>query len=144
MLHLKVRNMLDLFLCHVFLSLRLMHILEMSSKVATLSEGLVAEAASERPLTCMLAEMVSQVARLLENRFTIGIHALEVQLDSLCLRISYLNGLMPFCWNALKSLRSAFFIRHDLLRLLVMQKLLHIACLFLLYLSASLFVRRNY
>lgn len=66
MLHLKVRSML-LVLCHVFLSLRLMNVLEMTTKVATLGEGFVAEAACEGPLTCMFAEMVSQVTRLLEH-----------------------------------------------------------------------------
>lgn len=72
-----------------------MHILEVPSQVATLGEGLLAIAAQERPLTGMLSKVVSQVAALLEHTPAVRVHALEIQLNSLCLRVSNLNRFVP-------------------------------------------------
>ena len=84
--------------------LSLMDVLEVATKVATLGECLVAVVTRERPLTCMLSKVVSQVARLFEYTVASGVHAFKVQFDSLCIRISYLDCLMPFSWNTLEGL----------------------------------------
>lgn len=72
-----------------------MHILQVSSEVPTLSECLLTIAAQEWPLTGMLSKVVTKVATLLEDTPAIGVHALEIQLDTLCLWVPYFDGLVP-------------------------------------------------
>ena len=55
----------------------MMHILEMPSQVATLSESFLAVTASKWSLACVLSEVVSQIAAFLENAITARISASE-------------------------------------------------------------------
>ena len=81
-----------------------MNIFKVAAQVATLSEVLAAETALKRSLACVLSEVISQVAGFLENSATVWILALKEQLGSLCLRVPYLDGAMPFTWDSFKSL----------------------------------------
>ena len=85
-----------------------MHILEVASQVATLSEGLLAERTFEGPLACMLSEVVSQIAALLEHTSTARVLTFEIELDSLCLRILHSYSLVPLLRNSIESLRLRF------------------------------------
>lgn len=67
----------------------------MSSQVSALREIFVAELAGERSLASVLPEVVSEIARLFEHAPALRIHALEVQLLSLGLRVLDLDGLVP-------------------------------------------------
>ncbi len=48
-----------------------MDIFEVTPKIATLSEGLLAHGAGEGALACVLAEVISQIATLLKNTLTV-------------------------------------------------------------------------
>ena len=72
-----------------------MHVFKVSSKVSALGKCLVTVRTFERSLSCVLPEVVSQITRLLEDTAASFVHAFEVQLDPLGLRISDLNGLVP-------------------------------------------------
>ena len=75
---------------------------------AALSEVLIAELACERSLAGMLPEVVPQIARLLEHAPAVRVHALEEQLDSLSVRVSDLDSLMPVGRHSLESLGDAW------------------------------------
>lgn len=60
-----------------------------------MSEGLLAERTSERPLACVLPEVISQVAALLENTLAAFMLALEVKLYTLSTQILHLDSLVP-------------------------------------------------
>lgn len=79
-----------------------MHILQMSAKVATLSEGLQAEGAFEGPHTCVLPEVVPKIAAFFENTATSLVFAFEVELDSLSFWILNSDGLVPLLWNTIE------------------------------------------
>ena len=79
-----------------------MDILKMSSKVTALSESLLAKGALERSHACVLTEMVTQVAALLEDAPALRVLALEVKFDSLSFRVFNSDGLMPLLRNALE------------------------------------------
>lgn len=52
----------------------------------------------------MLSKVVTKVATLLEDTPAIGVHALEIQLDTLCLWVPYFDGLVPIWGNPFKGL----------------------------------------
>jgi hypothetical protein len=84
------------------------YFLEVSPKISTLSEILAAVLARERSLTCMFSEMVSEIARLLEDTPAARVHALEEQLLSLCTGVFDLDHLVPVGWNAFEVLAGIF------------------------------------
>ena len=79
-----------------------MHVLEVPAKVPALGEGLLAHRTVERSLTCVLTEMISQVAALLENTVASAMLAFEIELDTLSDVVFYMDGLMPLLWDALE------------------------------------------
>ena len=76
----------------------------MSAQVTALSEGLLALGAGEGSQAGVLAEVVSQVARLLEHRVAVRVHTLEVQFDALGVRVAHLDRLVPAAWDAFERL----------------------------------------
>ena len=70
----------------------------MTTKVAALSESFSAPRALEWPLSCVLSEMVTEVATFLEYAITALKFAFEVQFIPLSLLIFDLDGLMPVIW----------------------------------------------
>ena len=58
-------------------------------------EGLVAVATQKWSLASVLSEMVPQIAAFLEDTTAVRVHALEIELNSLCLRVSNLDRLVP-------------------------------------------------
>ena len=86
-----------------------MDVLEVPTKISRLGKGLVAISTQKGSLAGVLSEMVPQIAWLFEDTATIGVHALEVQLYPLCLRIPDLYGFVPIWGNALESLRDVLF-----------------------------------
>ena len=83
----------------------LVHVLEVATEVTTLSEGLLAHRTVERSLACVLSEVISQVAALLEDALACGMLAFEIELDALSDIVFDLNGLVPFLRDALKGAR---------------------------------------
>ena len=81
-----------------------MNVLEVSAKVATLSEGLATVSTGEGPLSSVLSKVISEIATLLEDAVTAWILALEEELDALCVLILHLDGLMPLLRDASESL----------------------------------------
>ena len=81
-----------------------MNVLEVSAKVATLSEGLATVSTGEGPLSSVLSKVISEIATLLEDAVTAWILALEEELDALCVLILHLDGLMPLLRYASESL----------------------------------------
>ena len=53
------------------------HVLQVPAQISALGKGLIAVLAGEGPLTSMFSEVISQVARLLENTSATFVHALE-------------------------------------------------------------------
>ena len=78
----------------------LVHILKVAPQVAALREGLVALGAVVGPLTCVLAEVVAQIAAFLEDTFATTVHALEIELDALRHLMFDLDGLVPLLRDA--------------------------------------------
>ena len=54
----------------------------------------------------MFSEMVSEIAAFLEDTAAVGVHALEIQLNPLCLRVTNLDCLVPVGRNSFESLRN--------------------------------------
>lgn len=81
-----------------------MHVLQVAAQVAALGEGLLAEGALEGAEACMLAEVVPQVATLLEDTAAVRIPALEVELHSLSLWVLHADGLVPLLRDTLEGL----------------------------------------
>lgn len=98
----------------------------MAAQITTLCEGLIALLTNKWSLTCMLSKMISEIAGLLEYRVAVWVHALEVQLYSLCVGVANLDCLMPFSRHSFKRLRIALLIGHNAFRLLIFNELLHI------------------
>lgn len=84
-----------------------MHILEVAAQVTTLGESLLAEGAFERAETCVLPEVISKVAALLEYASTLRVLALKVQLYSLCLWVLDSDSLVPLLGYPFKGLMFA-------------------------------------
>ena len=82
-----------------------MHVFEMAAEVATLREGLPAHGAVERSLSCVLAEVIAQVAAFLEDTLAPGMLAFEIVFDALSDSVSNLDCLMPLLWNAFEMAR---------------------------------------
>ena len=93
----------------------LVDIFEVTPKIATLREGLLAHGASKGPLSCVLAEVISQIAALLEHTFTALVPAFKVKLNALAHQMLYLDCLVPISGNPRECFR--FNLRH--LRILV-------------------------
>ena len=72
-----------------------MHILQMATKVATLSEVLTADLTLVGPLHRVLPKVVSKIAAFAEDGFAALILTPKVELGSLGLSIVNLNGFMP-------------------------------------------------
>lgn len=87
-----------------FIAGHLVHVLQVTTQIATLREGLLALGAREGPLPRMLAEMVAQVAALLEDRAAACVTTAEIQLHAHRFRIPHLDGLVPRVRNALEGL----------------------------------------
>jgi len=81
------------------------HVFEVPTEIAALGEGLLAHGAGEGPLSGVLAEVVSQIATLLEDASAASVPALEVQLNSLRHLMFHLDGFVPLPRNALERLR---------------------------------------
>lgn len=79
------------------------HILQVTAQVTALGKSFLAEGALEGTQACVLAEVIAQIAALLENAATLGVLALEVQLHALSLGVLHADSLMPLFGNALKS-----------------------------------------
>lgn len=77
----------------------LVHVLQVAAQVAALGEGFEAHGTGKGPLAGMLAEVVPQVAALLENALAASMLALEVQFDALRFQMLDLHSLMPLSGN---------------------------------------------
>ena len=78
----------------------LVHIFEMSAQVATLRKSLTALRTVVGSLTCVLAEVISEIAALLKDLLAATMHTSEVLFDALRQIMFDLNGLMPLLGNA--------------------------------------------
>ena len=76
----------------------------MSPEISTLGEILAAVLTRKRSLARMLSEMVSEIARLLEDTAAVRVHALEEELLSRGAGVLDLDHLVPVCWNAFEVL----------------------------------------
>lgn len=76
----------------------------MSLKIAYLRKGVSTLRASKWLLTSMLPEVITEVARSLENLVTALIQALEIVAVSLRLGVLDLDHSMPVVWNAFEML----------------------------------------
>ena len=76
----------------------------MTAEISTLSEGLLAEGTLEGSEAGVLAEMIAQVAALLEDASALGVLTLEIELYSLSFGVFHANRLMPLLGNSLESL----------------------------------------
>ena len=81
-----------------------MNIFQVSTEISTLSEGLHALRACEWTLSCMFAEVISQIATLFEDGTTVRVPAFEIKLDPHCFRVPHFDSLMPRSRNALEGL----------------------------------------
>lgn len=82
-----------------------MDIFEVSPQISTLREGFLAEGTGERPLTCVLAEVIPEVATLLEDALATCVAAFKIELDALTDQVLDHDRLMPLLGHALESLR---------------------------------------
>jgi len=74
----------------------------MTPKVTALSERLVAELTVEGSLPSVLAEVVPQIAALLEDTLAVEVLAAEIKFDALAFLIFDLNGLVPLARDTLE------------------------------------------
>ena len=91
-----------------FYSLASVNLLEMSPKISALRKILAAVLARERSLARMFSEVISEIARLLEDTTAARVHALEEQLLSLGARVLDLDHLVPIGGDALEVLAGIF------------------------------------
>jgi len=87
------------------------YVFEVSAKISTLGEGLMAHRTVVGPLACMLAEVIAQVTALLEDTLTIIMHAFEIEFDALGDLVLHLNSFVPLLRNAFE--RPGFDACHD-------------------------------
>ena len=85
-------------------AVNLVYIFIMATKIAALSERFRAQLALVWSLGCVFAEVVPQIAALVEHRFAAGVLATEEQLYSALVIAAHLVNLMPLLRNALKVL----------------------------------------
>ena len=76
----------------------------MSPQISTLGERFVAVAAQKRSLPGVFSEVVAQIAGLLEDAPAVWVHALEIQLNPLCLRVTNLDRFVPVRWDSFECL----------------------------------------
>ena len=81
-----------------------MDVLQVSAQVTTLSKGFLALGAGEWSQPGVLAEVVAEVAALLEGTCAAGILAFEEKLDALRVGVLHLDGLVPFFRDAFEVL----------------------------------------
>ena len=93
----------------LLLARELVHVFQVATKVATLSECLQASRTLEWPLSCVLPKMVTEIARLFEHTGTASISALEEKLHTLRVRVLNSQSLMPLLRNAFECLTVHFF-----------------------------------
>lgn len=91
----------------------LVHILQMATKVATLSEVLAADLTLVGPLHRVLPKVVSKIATFAEDGFAALILTPKVELGSLGLTIVNLNGFVPLLWYSLELLSKRGFSVHN-------------------------------
>ena len=84
-----------------------MNRLQVSAEVPALRESLVADVTDEGSLSRVLAEVVSEVARLVEYSAAADVQATVVQLSDVCLFTAHLDHLVQVVWNLLERLRLA-------------------------------------
>lgn len=89
----------------------LVYVFEVSAKIATLGEGLMAHRTVVGPLASMLAEVITQVTALLEDTLTVTVHTFEIEFDALGDLVLHLNCFVPLLRNAFE--RSGFDASHD-------------------------------
>lgn len=80
----------------------------MSPKISALCEILAAVLAGEWSLAGVLPEVVPKIARLLKDTAAASVHALEVELLSLRVRVLDLDCLVPICWDTFEVLGCIF------------------------------------
>ena len=93
-----------------------MDIFHMTSKVAALSECLVALGTFEGPDACVLSEVIPEVTALFEDAAAALVLTFEEQLDALCLFVLNLNCFMPVIWNSNKCFHIALVLPVVLIR----------------------------
>lgn len=94
----------------VDIAAQIVHVFEVATEITALRERLVALLANEWPLASVLSEVVPEVAGLLKHRVAAGVHALEIELDALGLRVPDLDGLVPVGRHSFECLGVALFV----------------------------------
>jgi len=59
------------------------YIFKVTPKISALSKSLLAHCTGKGPLACMLTEMISEIAALLENALAALMPAFKIQFDAL-------------------------------------------------------------
>lgn len=109
-LTLRYSTLCSLFVAHVQVhtfSRDAVNILQVSAQIARLSEGFLAEGALERSQSCVLSEVISEIAAFLEDATTLRISAFKVKLDSLGFWVFHPNRLVPLLRDAFEGLMLA-------------------------------------
>lgn len=88
-----------------------MNVLQVPAQVATLREGFVAFGAGERSQAGVLAEVVTEVAALLEGARASRVFTLEEKLDALSVRVLHFDRLVPFFRDAFEVLGDEVLVR---------------------------------
>lgn len=81
----------------------LVHVLKVATQIPALRESLLALGAREGTLARVLAEMVAQVAALLEDGPASSVAATEIEFDAHSVGVPHFDGLVPRVRNAVKS-----------------------------------------
>jgi len=79
------------------------YVFEVTPKVSALCEGLLAHCTGKRPLASVLAEVISQIAALLEDALAPCVPAFKIQFDALSSQVFDLNCLVPLLRDSLES-----------------------------------------
>lgn len=77
----------------------LVHILKMPTQIATLCKSLMALRTIVGSLTCVLSEVISEIAALLKDLLAASVHTSEILFDALRHNVFDLDGLMPLLRN---------------------------------------------
>ena len=113
------------------------HIFEVTPKIATLGERFLAQCTRKWSLPCVLSEVISQIAALLEHTFTPWVSAFEIKFDALCVQVLHLNGFMPLFRDSWESLGFNARHAHPLFRELRLETQVRRALMRVLMLRAS-------
>ena len=89
-----------------------MQLSQMSSKISTLSELLIAQLALVWPNTSVLSKVVSQIAWLSELSLALWVVTLEHELISIRTWIIYFDNFKPVFWGIFESLFFTFIRLH--------------------------------